>query len=143
MIYIANDHAGFELKNKIVDWFNKKNQSIVDLGTDSNVSADYPVFAKKIADNIKPDDFGILICGSGIGMSIAVNRFDHIRGALCFTKTMAKLARNHNNANVLILSSRNVSKWKNIQIITTFFNNNFDGGRHEKRVNMLNDMHNI
>lgn len=141
-IFLASDHAGFDLKSYIISYLsNRLNIEIIDLGCENAVdSVDYPVFSDilcKEIENSNDNDFGILICGSGIGMSIAANRNRFIRAALCFNKDLAKLARNHNNANVLCLGARFVSKDIAIEIVETFLESNFDGGRHQNRVQKM------
>lgn len=138
-IFIASDHAGFDLKKFVIDNFSLSNFELIDLGCDSSeISVDYPDYAQKLAKNLTSDsDFGILICGSGIGISIAANRFSHIRAALCCDKNSAKLSRNHNNANVLALGSRILDNDLALEIIKVFFESNFEQGRHSKRVNKL------
>lgn len=140
MIYVASDHAGFELKEKIKQYLDKLELEYIDLGANSTESVDYPFYAKALAEEVASSENarGILICGTGIGMSIAVNRFKKVRGALCCSVKMAKLARQHNDANVLVLGARSKTmKFKYKKIINTFLNTNFEGGRHIKRVELL------
>ena len=141
MLYLASDHAGFELKEKVAQFLRKEKIEFEDLGTNSKDSVDYPVYAKKMAQNmIEKDDRGILICGSGIGMSIAINRFSHIRGALCYDTTAVELSRKHNNSNVLILAGRR--RKTNLfykRMINAFFKTEFEKGRHLKRVEQLSN----
>ncbi|MBN9542262.1 MAG: ribose 5-phosphate isomerase B [Alphaproteobacteria bacterium] len=139
-IAIASDHAGFELKKTLIDYLHTSKISIFDLGCDSLDSCDYPDFGFRLAKAIENKVMGILICGSGIGMSIAANRFKHIRAALCHTTEQAKLARQHNNANVLVLASRFITAEYAIEIIKAFMETEFEGGRHEKRVEKLSDI---
>lgn len=139
MIILACDHAGFKLKENIKSFFNKENITTIDVGTYSEESVDYPDFAK-LGNKLVTDDennIGIYICGSGIGMSIAANRNSKIRAALCTSVKFASLARKHNDANVLVLPGRFVSKNKAIRIIKTFLTEKFEGGRHEQRVKKL------
>ncbi len=138
-IAIASDHAGFDLKSLIVKEL-KNQYQIFDLGcADSTTSVDYPDFAQKVAQKIikKEADFGILICGSGIGISIAANRFKEVRAALCHNQKTAKLSRQHNNANVLCLGARIINQSNAIKIVKAFLSTNFEGGRHIKRVEKL------
>ncbi|MFT7099039.1 MAG: ribose 5-phosphate isomerase B [Rickettsiales bacterium] len=138
-IAIASDHAGFDLKSLIIKEFGSKFQ-IIDLGCDnSEISVDYPDFAKKLAQEIisKSVDFGILVCGSGIGISIAANRFKQIRAALCHNSQTAELSRKHNDANVLCLGARIVNEKDAIKIVETFLNTDFEGARHARRVEKL------
>ena len=140
MIILACDHAGYQLKEDIKAFFNKENITTIDVGTYSRESTDYPDFAKaankKVVEN--PNNIGIYICGSGIGMSMAANRNPKIRAALCTTVYFAELARRHNDANVLVLSGRYTSKLKAISIIKAFLTTKFEGGRHLRRIKKLN-----
>ena len=139
-ILIASDHAGFELKEILIQKLSKIGFTIIDLGCNSaEKSVDYPDFAKKLAKEIiaKKAKSGILICGSGVGISIAANRFKQVRAALCFSVETAKLARKHNNANVLCLGARLISPSLALSISKAFFATEFEGGRHEKRVAKL------
>lgn len=139
-IFIAADHAGFLLKNFLVEEFAKLGFKLVDLGCNSaEKSVDYPDFATKLSLKINKNstDFGILICGSGIGISIAANRFKHIRAALCHDVKSAKSARAHNDANVLCLGARSIGNKSALAIVKAFFAAKFEGGRHEKRVAKL------
>ncbi len=137
-IIIASDHAGFLMKEKVKIFLNKSKIKSLDLGTFSEERVDYPDYAKKLALSVKKKSFfGILICGSGIGVSIAANRFKKIRAAVCYNQLSASLARKHNNANVLCLGARLISL-KNVQkIVYTFISTKFEGGRHINRVNKL------
>ena len=112
------------------------------MGTSDNSSVDYPDFAHKICKKIidKIPSYGILICGSGIGMSIVANRYSDIRAALCLDENMAKLARQHNNANILVLGSRLISWQETIKCVNMFFSTRFDGGRHQSRLEKCNDV---
>lgn len=131
-IFIASDHAGFELKEYLQTQFN-----LLNLGTHNEESCDYPVFAKKLAIRLKNDDKGILICGTGIGMSIAANRFKNIRAALCFNEEMAKLARQHNDANILVLGARIISPETAKTCVEKFLSTDFEGGRHRRRLELI------
>lgn len=136
-ILIAADHAGFDLKKLLIFELKKMGFEPVDLGTDSATkSVDYPDFAQKLCKKLKKE-FGILICGSGIGISIAANRFKHIRAALCHNVKSAKLTRAHNDANVLCLGSRMISEKTALSIVKAFLNTKFEGERHERRVAKL------
>jgi ribose 5-phosphate isomerase B len=138
-IFIASDHAGFDLKQTLIQELAKLKISAVDLGCDSSEkSVDYPDFAQKLSKKIKENsDFGILVCGSGIGISIAANRFKHIRAALCHNAKAAKLSRAHNDANVICLGARMITPKTAIQAVKTFLNTEFEDGRHGKRVKKL------
>ncbi len=136
-IAIASDHAGFELKEDIKSLL--KNYEILDLGTNSTESVDYPDFGKAAGEAISSGkaDLGIVICGSGIGISIAANRNPKVRCALCTTVEMAKLSRQHNDANILALGARITDKSTAVEIVKAFLSTKFEGGRHEKRVEKL------
>lgn len=138
-IFIASDHGGLNYKSAIQDKF--KNYNWVDLGPHSSDSVDYPDFAHALAAALKddPDALGILVCGSGIGVSIAANRHPHIRAALCTNATMARLTRAHNNANVLCLGERIIGLEAAYDIVDTFLKAEFEGGRHERRIDKIND----
>jgi ribose 5-phosphate isomerase B len=137
-LLIASDHAGFELKQFIISNF--PNFQWRDEGCYSLNSVDYPDFAHKIAGFIEkyPAERGILICGSGNGMQMAANKHANVRAALCWQKEIAALARAHNDANILVLPARFISQESAAEIVTTFLETPFDGGRHEKRVKMIN-----
>ena len=140
-IYIASDHAGFNLKKFVVTKFSKK-LKLEDLGThNSKKSVNYPDYAHKLCKKVskKTNNIGILICGSGIGISIAANRFPHIRAALCNDVLSCELARLHNDANILVLGARLISKNLAIECINKFLSTNFEGGRHKNRVKKLSN----
>ncbi len=136
IIFIASDHAGFDLKKQILNTIKEK---LIDLGTYSEESVDYPDYAKKLVSKIKTTENskGILICGSGIGMSIAANRDKNIRAGLAFKSEIAKLMREHNDANVLILPGRFMDIQDALKCIRNFLTTNFEGKRHQDRVNKL------
>ena len=135
-IFIASDHAGFDLKKQITNY---KKVNFIDLGVDSDNRVDYPDYAKKLVSKIKSTENskGILICGSGIGMSIAANRDKNIRAGLAFKSEIAKLMREHNDANVLILPGRFMNIHDAIKCVRNFLTTNFEGKRHQNRVNKL------
>ncbi|HMO18740.1 MAG TPA: RpiB/LacA/LacB family sugar-phosphate isomerase [Oligoflexia bacterium] len=137
-VAISSDHAGFDLKEKIKLHF--PNTSWLDLGTFAIDSVDYPDFGYKIAQAIQSNEVykAVAICGSGIGMSIAVNRFPEVRGALCLNSTMARLAREHVDSNVLVLSSQLVEPNISFDCVNTFLKTKFYGGRHLVRLEKLN-----
>lgn len=141
-IAIGCDHAGFRLKEAVKAYLISKGIKVVDEGTHSEDAADYPDFAKKVVLDIKESraDFGILICGTGIGMSIAANRFKGIRAALCLFPEMAKLARAHNNANVLVLPGRFIGTELAHWIVDAFLSSSFEGGRHAERIQKIERM---
>ena len=138
-IFIASDHAGFELKIKLIDKF-KNDYIFSDLGPDTHDSVDYPDYASVLSEKVQNNEgcFGILICGSGIGMSIVANKFKKIRAALCINEEMAKLSREHNNANILVLGSRLISYEEAIKCFIMFFKSKFEAGRHQARLEKLN-----
>ncbi|MBE6449163.1 MAG: ribose 5-phosphate isomerase B [Alphaproteobacteria bacterium] len=139
-IIIASDHAGFLLKNQLVAYLKENAYKVLDLGTnDSQNSVDYPVKAQELAHELEKstENIGILVCGSGIGMCIAINRFPFARGALVYEVEAAKLARQHNNANVLCLGGRMTDFETAKQLVDTFLTTPFEGGRHERRVSQL------
>lgn len=140
-LYIASDHAGFVLKEEIIKHLQSNFSAIKvhDFGTnDSETSVDYPDYGYKVANKIAADGgIGILICGSGVGISIAANRVKGIRAALCFNSEMAQLARQHNNANILVLGARIIAQEVAMQCVDEFLRTDFAGGRHEQRVQKL------
>ena len=138
-IFISSDHAGYNLKEQIKKKFSKK-YKFQDLGTNnSKVSVNYPYFAhrlcKKVSNNSK--NIGILVCGSGMGMSMAANRHKKIRAAVCYSVKNTKLSRLHNNANIITLGSRLTKKNTAFKYIDIFMNTKFEGGRHKKRVRKI------
>ena len=139
MIILACDHAGYELKEQIKEFFNKENITTIDVGCYSKDSCDYPDFAKAGNEKVleSANNVGIYICGTGIGMCMAANRNPKIRAALCNSANLASLARRHNDANVLVLGGRFITKSKAIRIIKVFLTTNFEGGRHAKRIKKL------
>lgn len=140
-IVIASDHGGFELKLKIKEYLLSQNYDVLDLGTDSNKSCDYPYFAKKLCTKILSGEFnkGILICGTGLGMSICANRFKGIRAACVSDTYSAKMSRLHNNSNVLCLGSRVLGAGLACDILDIWLNTSFEGNRHQKRLDMIDE----
>ena len=139
-IYISSDHAGYDLKKHINEYLIKNKIKIIDLGpVDKNKSVDYPDYAKKVANHIKnkKNNAGILVCGSGTGMSISANKFKQIRAAVCYNKASTRLSRQHNNANIISLGSRFVTKNSALKFIAIFLKTKFDGGRHLRRVKKI------
>tara|TARA_X000000368_G_C22837040_1_gene625903 strand:- start:374 stop:802 length:429 start_codon:yes stop_codon:yes gene_type:complete len=136
-IYIASDHAGFKLKKEIL---NANKDLLEDLGTNSTESVDYPNFAKNLIKSMKKDknSKGILICGTGNGMAITANRHKNIRAGLVFDKEVAKLIRQHNNANVLVLPGRFIDIQEALKCVDIFLSTKFEEGRHKKRIEMIN-----
>ncbi len=138
-IVIASDHAGFALKEKLRAYLAKKGFTVKDLGTYSEDRCDYPVYAASLASLISKRKYkeGILICGSGIGVSIVANRFPGVRAALCYNVAAAKLSREHNDSNVLVLGSRLVEPALAKKIAGVWLNTEFSGGRHKRRLNLI------
>lgn len=138
-IAIGADHAGFELKTKVKTWLEPQVSILKDLGTDSEESVDYPDFAHAVAGEVEKGNYelGILICGSGIGVDMTANKHQGIRSALCWNKDIGKLAKSHNNANVICLPGRFISFDEAKEILNTFFNTTFEGGRHGKRIDKI------
>lgn len=136
---IGSDHAGLALKGVVVSFLQERNISVLDVGPSDSTSVDYPDFALKVCEKLleSSEYRGILICGSGIGMSIAANKFSHIRAALCTDAYMAKMARAHNDANVLCLGERISGVGEVESILEAFINGAFEGGRHLRRVEKL------
>jgi len=138
-LFISSDHAGFKLKEEIKKHFNKK-FSFEDLGTDSSkISVNYPDYAHKLCKKVSKNNknIGILVCGSGMGMSMAANRHKKIRAAVCYSVKNTKLSRLHNNANIITLGSRLTKKNIAFKCIDAFINTKFEGGRHKKRVKKI------
>jgi ribose 5-phosphate isomerase B len=143
-IAICNDHAGYELKNKVVEFLEGEGaEEIKDFGAYSSDSSDYPDFAHPMASAIKRGefDFGISICGSGNGISMVLNKHFGIRAALCWKPEIAALARQHNDANILSLPARFVTESEALDIIEVFFMSEFEGGRHQRRVEKIDKTH--
>ncbi len=138
-ICIASDHAGFHLKNSLIDHLIKNNISIIDLGPIKKVSVDYPDYAKKVSKRIKSkkSDIGILVCGSGTGMSISANKIKGIRAAVCYNLKSTILSRQHNNANIIALGSRLTKKKVALKLVEIFLKTKFEGGRHSRRVKKI------
>jgi len=138
-VAICSDHAGYELKEFILDWLTAENIPFTNFGTYSPDSCDYADFAHPMAEAIEEGEssLGISICGSGQGMCITVNKHPGIRGALCWSPEIAVLARQHNNANVCCLPARFLSKETALEILRKFFGTEFDGGRHQTRIEKI------
>lgn len=136
-IAIASDHGGFELKQQLLQHYRQYNW--LDLGTDSDASVDYPDYASKMANAVRSGqvDYGILICGTGIGISIAANRYKGIRAALLYSVEVAKLAKQHNNANVLVFGGRTMSLAEVTERIDAFMAASYEGGRHQRRLDKI------
>ena len=138
-IAIGNDHAGPEYKEAIVDQLKKEGYSVLNFGTDTNQSVDYPDFIHPVAEAVENNKakFGIIICGSGNGAQMTANKHKGIRAALCWNNEIVKLARQHNNANILSIPARFVSIHQAISFVSTFLNTEFEGGRHQNRVDKI------
>jgi len=137
-VYIASDHAGYALKQVIVkEFLSKEGINFQDLGTNSEKSVDYPKFAKKLSKKINKTSMGILICGSGIGVSISANRHKHIRASLCHNVNSARMTRKHNDSNVICLQGRPFVKKKIFAMLNAYFDTEFEEGRHTRRVEQL------
>lgn len=136
---IASDHAGYELKEAIKKYLATQGATVRDFGTDSADSCDYPDYAHPLAEAVENGtcEYGIAICGSANGISMTVNKHQGCRAAICWNTELAALARQHNNANVLSLPARFISQDNAIEILKTFFTTDFEGGRHERRVNKI------
>lgn len=139
VIAIACDHAGYELKDKVKAILESKNYEVKDFGTNGPDSVDYPDFAHPMANSVESGEsgLGIVICGSGNGVNITVNKHQGIRSALCWNPELAQMARLHNDANVLALSSRYVDEAVNLESVEAFLTTEFEGGRHQNRVNKI------
>lgn len=142
IIALASDHAGYEMKMAIKEKLEKDGYEILDLGTDSTESVDYPIYGKAIGEAVAQGkaEKGIAVCGTGIGISIAANKVKGIRCALCTSVEMARLAKEHNNANILAMGGRTTSKELAFQMIDEWFNAEFLGGKHQRRISMLDEM---
>ena len=137
-IFIASDHAGYKLKESIKKYLFKKNKSILDLGPKNENSVDYPLYAHLLAKKIRSkNQFGILVCGSGTGMTITANKHKKVRAALCYNVKSTKLSRLHNNANVISLGARLTKKNVALRCIKIFLKTKFEGGRHLRRINKI------
>ena len=142
LIAIASDHGGFELKEKVKEHLRERNVKFVDMGTNSTESVDYPVYGKACAEAVASGkaERGIVICGTGIGISIAANKVKGIRCGLCTSVEMAKLTRQHNNANMLAMGGRILETETAFAIVDAFIDTQFEGGRHKRRTDMLDEM---
>jgi ribose 5-phosphate isomerase B len=138
-IAIGNDHAGTSYKNKVVEHLKNKGIEVINYGTNSDDSVDYPDFVHPVASDVENQkvDFGIIICGSGNGANMTANKHQGIRSALCWTGEIAKLAREHNNANILSIPARFVSEDQAVDMVKLFLETSFEGGRHQKRIDKI------
>ena len=139
-IIIGADHGGYELKAHLVNWLTNNNYDFVDAGTYSEDSCDYPDVASQVSKRVSNKEFdrGILLCGSGIGVTIVANKFKNIRAALCCNPDIARLSREHNNANILTLGGRFIDKTTGEQILQIWLTTKFQGARHQRRLDKLN-----
>ena len=138
-ISIGNDHAGPEYKKAIVAFLEEKGHEVINHGTDSSDSVDYPDFAHPVAEDVESGNvnFGIIICGSGNGIAMSANKHQGIRAAVCWTKEISALARQHNNANIISIPARFTSVHQAVEMVDTFLTTEFEGGRHALRVNKI------
>ena len=138
-VVLASDHAGFKLKEEIKKFLIKKKRKVLDLGTANDSSVDYPDYAHLLSKKMEKNknQFGILICGSGAGMSMAANKHKNIRAALCYDIKSTKLSRLHNNANVMTIGAKLTKKNVALKCVSTFLKTDFDGGRHSRRVKKI------
>ncbi|MFD2917076.1 ribose 5-phosphate isomerase B [Psychroserpens luteus] len=138
-ISIGNDHAGTEYKQAIVAHLEAKGYIVNNYGTNSNDSVDYPDYVHPVANDVadKKVDFGILICGSGNGVAMTANKHQNVRAGICWTKEITELTRQHNNANICCIPARFTALQQAIQIVDTFLNTKFEGGRHQNRIDKI------
>ena len=138
-VILASDHAGFKLKEEIKKFLIKKRKKVLDLGTKNSSSVDYPDYAHLLSRKMRrtQNKFGILVCGSGTGMSMAANKHKNIRAALCYDIKSTKLSRQHNNANVMAIGSRLTKRNVALRCVDTFIKTNFEGGRHLRRTKKI------
>ena len=138
-LYLGSDHAGFELKEEVYDYLKEEGFKVKDLGTKSSDSTDYPEYAHKVAEAVAKDEdsLGILICGSANGVCMTANKHSDIRAAIAWEEEIAKLARQHNNANILCLPARFVSSKIAKKILDAYLGAEFEGGRHQRRVDKI------
>ena len=138
-IIIASDHGGFNLKNHIINHLRELHQEVEDFGCYNAESCDYPIYAKKVAEAVAADNTlkGILVCGTGIGMSICANKYKGIRAALCTDTFSARMTRMHNDSNILCLGERVIGFGLASDIVDIWLNTEFEGGRHKKRIDMI------
>ena len=139
IVAIGNDHAGTQLKTKIIERLKQKGFQVINFGTDLDESVDYPDFAHPVAQSIqnKEADFAIVICGSGNGVNMVVNKYSEVRSALCWNTEIAALSRQHNNANIIAVPARFVSDDLALAMVDTFLSTEFEGGRHQLRVSKI------
>ncbi|QGS51496.1 ribose 5-phosphate isomerase B [Spiroplasma tabanidicola] len=138
-IYIGNDHTAVEMKNSIVNYLLENGYEVENLGVDTSDPSDYPDLGHNVANKVANDKYskGIIICGTGIGISIAANKVKGIRAALCYEIETTKMARKHNDANILALGARIIANQKAILLVEEFLKTDFEGGRHQNRINKI------
>ncbi|UCD84898.1 MAG: ribose 5-phosphate isomerase B [Deltaproteobacteria bacterium] len=141
-IAIASDHGGFELKEEIKKFLLEKGEELLDLGTNTDTAVDYPEYGMKVAEKVSRGEVekGILICGTGIGMSIVANKFSGIRAALVTNEFMARMAKEHNNANILVLGGRVTDCDKSCRLVEIWLSTKFAGERHQRRLDKIKDV---
>lgn len=141
-VIVGCDHAGFALKNQVKTWLENMGHTVEDAGCYAEDSVDYPVYGKAVAAGVASGEFprGVLVCGSGLGMSMVANRFKGVRAALCNDLYSAVLSRQHNDANLLVLGGRLIGNDLAGEIVATWFETEFDGGRHQRRVEQLDEI---
>ena len=142
IIPIASDHAGYQLKQVVIDYLKSKNINTKDFGTFSDESVDYPDFAHQVGSSVNKGVYnrGIVICGSGNGVQMTVNKYPGVRCALCWNEEIASLARQHNDANILSMPARFITKETALKIVDIFLSTPFEGGRHQRRVEKINKL---
>ena len=143
-IAIGNDHVAVEMKNLVKEHLKSKGYEVVNFGTDSGERANYPVYGKKVADAVASGecDFGVLICGTGVGISLAANKVKGIRACVCSDPYTARLTRQHNNANIIAFGARVIGPELALMIVDEFFGAEFEGGRHQTRIDMISAIEN-
>ncbi len=144
MIAIGCDHGGLNIKNAVIEYFKENGIEYTDHGCYTEESVDYPIYAYKVAHSVASGEaeLGIICCGTGIGVSMAANKVKGIRAAVCTDEFCAEMTRRHNNANVMCMGGRVIDEAKAVKLASIFLNTPFEGGRHEKRVNMITDIEN-
>jgi ribose 5-phosphate isomerase B len=142
MLAIGSDHGGLDVKTALKNYLAQRGSAVADVGTDNHDSVDYPAFGLKVAEMVAGGtaERGILICGTGIGMSIAANKVPGIRAALVTDPFMARMAREHNNANILVLGGRVVNEQQARELVGAWLNASFEGGRHQGRLDLISDI---
>ncbi len=143
-IAIGNDHTAVAMKNHIMKYLEEKGYDIINFGTDSEERTDYPIYGKRVADSVQSGEcsLGILICGTGVGISLAANKVKGIRAVVCSEPYSAKLSRQHNNANIVAFGARVIGLATAEMIVDEFLNAEYEGGRHQKRVEMIGKIEN-